>query len=613
LSGGNPIKIAVCFAAGEGNAADVVERMAAAQEMGDLHRHRLFELGTGAAAVVTSKTARGSVALQRAGSTGNLLIITGVPIVISGDLDKKLASLVEGGYEGAGRELADLEGAYAALFWDERARKLVIVTDILGMQPVYILRRPGLLLLASDMRGLTAGGGVGAEIDPLGWAAFFQTGTTFGNDTSIRGIKRLDPAGVFVYAPASDHMEHGTYWRWPQPQPKMRLEDVDTDYLAGLLEREMNAYLVHRGPCAVMLSGGFDSRLLLAMLRKMGQRPRAVVLTHEDECFGVDGLYASRVARCLRVPWERRGMDADFFSSRPYLDYLKMNEVATPSLYLFIAQLAGHLRPEMGSIWEGAFIGAFLGHFLWRGETISDYMTSEMGYPTDWAPVRKVFAPQLAEAMIESFRERLDAEKDGLGDDGFGALQFMIRHRTRNRFAPNPLKVFGNVVPAFTPGMSRAFVDFAAALPFDVRVGCGLYLKLYRERFPELARIPFCSGGHLVAPPKFALLHVLTAAANKVCENARIAGVLRKLCRRRFFRPSRLLAPVIARVQADHPDLNGAGVRDIRLAVEKDPTRQPHEARLLFYWQLWRWIMEGEMDAVRDDILGEALGGNEVL
>ena len=149
----NPIKAAVCFADGKENSAEVVARMAAAQELNPVHDHRVVSIGSGAAAVVFSKAASGNVALQRTGSNGNLLIITGVPIATRGDLDQRLVSLVDGDYRNAARELAELDGAYAALFWDHGVGKLVIVTDILGMQPLYVSRRPGVLLLASEMKG----------------------------------------------------------------------------------------------------------------------------------------------------------------------------------------------------------------------------------------------------------------------------------------------------------------------------------------------------------------------------------------------------------------------------------------------------------------------------
>ena len=599
------MKIAGILGANNIDKQQVITKMANAQKKGQLNKHEILHLdSTNKIASITTQQTNIAVKLKRKSATNNLLIISGLPITTTENLDQKLEQIVNSNYQNAAKNLTQLDGAFAALYWDNSAHKLVVVTDILGMQPLYISRSSGLLLLASEIQSIAASGLISLDINPAAWGAFATFGHSLANHTFLKNVQRVPPGSILIYDPIQDKLETKTYWQWPQPQPEIRLEDVDTTHLLELLEQNIKAYLVYHQPGTILLSGGFDSRLLLALLNKIGIKPEAVILAHEDEFFGADGIYATKIAKKLGISFQQIKSDSSFFSSTKYLDYLMMNEMTTKSLFLFISQVMQHLKPEMKIVWEGCYPGAILvpvgkqpsGGFREYLATLPMSTTSPL-----WRGIKSIFAPALAQQMYDGFLEILEAEKSQYTNDGFGVSQFIVRNRTRNRIATNPLQVYANIVPTFTPGLTKDFWSIAASLPFEVKTNFRLYRQIFQQHFPEMLTVPFVSGGKLIPSQYFSLTHELLTKADNIQSVLsqlkagrgllKILGISRNY---QFFQPCKFLGSVIAKVNPEHPELNSEQVSQIKALNETNPTRYSPERELLFYWQVWRWIIDGE-------------------
>ncbi|MCL2927438.1 MAG: hypothetical protein MGG37_05270 [Trichodesmium sp. MAG_R01] len=596
------MKLAGIF--GENCQEQTIKAMAKAQIRAQLNNSEVFKVTGGFLAKITTATGTtGNICLYRTGSTQNILIIAGLPIIINGNLEQKLNQIVELDYQNAAEALTEFDGAFAALYWDQIAGKLIIVTDILGMQPLYMARVSGRLLVASEMKAIAASRLIEVEMNPSAWGSFITFGHTLGNETALKRVQRVAPGAVLIYDPSSDRLEEKKYWHWPEPQLEKNLANVDTGQIVELLEQNIKAYLPYHQAGTILLSGGFDSRLLLAVLNKLGVYPLGIILTHEDELLGADGIYGEWVAKKLGISVRRVFSDPNFFSSQAYLDYLVTNEVATPSLFLFISQVLQHLEPSMGAVWEGCF-PTILAAKQPRGG-FSEYLALLAMSPTSpqWRAVKKVFAPPLARGIQEAFLESLEAERSRYSDDGFGVSQFIARHRTRNRTAPNPLKVYPNVVPIFTPGLTKDFWAIAAALSFEVKREFRLYKQIFQEHFPKMLTVPFVSGGKLISPQGFSLgylafkkAHQLQLALNKGKVGRGLLKVWGSLAHQRFFQSPQFLGQVIARVDTGHDDLNCDEVRLIQDFTRSNPNKLSYEQRLLFYWQVWRWVMDGKGD-----------------
>jgi hypothetical protein len=594
------MKLAGIF--GENCQEQTIKAMAEAQIRAQLNNSEIFKFTGGFLAKITTATGTtGNISLYRTASTQNILIIAGIPIIINGNLQQKLNQIVELDYQNAAEALTDLDGAFAALYWDQRAAKLVIVTDILGMQPLYMARVSGKLLVASEMKAIAASNLIDLEMNPGTWGAFVTFGHSLGNDTTLKQVQHVPPGAIVIYDPSSDRLEEKNYWHWPEPQPEKTLASVDTGQIIELLKQNIRAYLPYHQPGTILLSGGFDSRLLLALLDNLGIDAPGVILTHEDEFFGADGIYGEWIAKKVGIPVKRISSNPDFFSSATYLDYLVMNEVVTPSLFLFISQVLQHLEPSMGAVWEGCFPGAILvpvGKQPKGG--FSKYLASLEISPSSriWQTVEKIFVPSLAKQIRDEFFEKLEVEKSQYSDDGFGVSQFIVRNRTRKRIAPNPLQVYSSVVPTFTPGLTKDFWAIAGALPFEVKTEFRLYKQIFQQHFPKMLTVPFVSGGKLESPQDFSLEHLifkkahqLQLALNKVKIGRGFLKLLGVPLHQNFFYPSQFVGKVIAEIETEHPEINSDEVKHIQDLTKTNPTKVSYQQQLLFYWQVSRWLL----------------------
>jgi asparagine synthetase B (glutamine-hydrolysing) len=226
-----------------------------------------------------------NIPLFRETPGGNWLLVTGVPIVGQENLDTTLQKVVTGDYKSAYRTLAALDGAFAAVFWDNSNQKMLVVTDFLGMQPLYMFRRENICLMATDVKGITASGLLDIKMDPAGWGSFLSFGHLIGDLSLVEGIRRTKPASIYNIDGLTGSVEQTTYWHWPAAKPEMGLEDIDVASLVQMLRQDTMAYTQHTDQGTVLLSGGFDSRILLALLCEVGFSPDTLTVAHQDELF----------------------------------------------------------------------------------------------------------------------------------------------------------------------------------------------------------------------------------------------------------------------------------------------------------------------------------------
>ena len=515
---------------------------------------------------------------------GNLLVVSGTPI----DLPD-LSSIRD--YRDAMRVLPECNGAFAAVYWDETHRKLVAVTDHLGFKPLYLHRRPGELRLSSDTKAIPG------PPDLAAWGAFIALGHTIGDRTLVEGVERVRPASILVYDSDTDHLEEEHYWRWPNPK-----NAVDTDALVGALRHSVAEYARYGEPGTVLLSGGFDSRLILFLLKEAGLAAKATIVSHRDEFFDADGRFAAAIARRAGVPHTRVVSGKDFFSSHAFLDYLAASDAATPSLYLFVSQIAQFIGA--GAVWEGVVPGYTLTVPHQPPGGFAAYLAQECKGPDSeiWRAAALLFRKDVHAEMYEGFQADLRREMDRYADDGYGVSEFIVRNRMRNRTSINPYKVYENRARAFTPGMTKAYWDVAGTLSYELRRNNRFYLRLLRRHFPDALSVPVLSGNTLVRPSPWSASYyvnrLLVTAARRAAMHPRLARRLVPPGDLLFsFEPSRFLDMALLRDPEDpflDPSANLAAEGPVAKAAMK----------LLFHWRVWHWLHGGRLAEVLGPLAG---------
>jgi len=176
-------------------------------------------------------------------------------------------------YREWGREcVTRLHGMFAFVIWDMGRRQLFLARDRFGIKPLYWTRDGDRLRFASSPQALLAAGGVDTAIDPV--ALHFQFtlhGVVPAPRTILQGVRKLEPAH-WLSIDADGSTVGDSYWQLLATRPERHWSEqewVDATH-ERLREAVRKRAEVADVPVGVLLSGGLDSSLLVALLAEAG-------------------------------------------------------------------------------------------------------------------------------------------------------------------------------------------------------------------------------------------------------------------------------------------------------------------------------------------------------
>jgi asparagine synthase (glutamine-hydrolysing) len=175
------------------------------------------------------------------------------------------------GYKQWGDEILNrLNGMFGLAIWDERLRRLVLARDPFGIKPVYYKVDDSRLYFGSEMRPIRAMMANRAEIDPTAVNLFLRHRFTPSPYTVIRDIRKLAPGTKLTVQ--NGHYEVSRWYRFkPTSVRPAKSPGEAAEELLELYKRAIKRQLISDVPVGLLLSGGVDSGLLLALMNLCGQ------------------------------------------------------------------------------------------------------------------------------------------------------------------------------------------------------------------------------------------------------------------------------------------------------------------------------------------------------
>ncbi len=160
-----------------------------------------------------------------------------------------------------------LRGMFAFGLWDDRRETLFLVRDRLGVKPLCYTERDGHLAFASTVSALHAAGLVG-ELDEQALLEYLE----FGYVTDARSIYRdahKVPAATIVEW-TNGEIRSREYWQLPEPAAtKVSFEEA-VEQTEQLFLKAVEKRLFADVPVGALLSGGVDSSLVCWAIAKLG-------------------------------------------------------------------------------------------------------------------------------------------------------------------------------------------------------------------------------------------------------------------------------------------------------------------------------------------------------
>jgi len=174
------------------------------------------------------------------------------------------------GYKEWGTDVLNhLNGMFGVAIWDLQRKRLVVARDAMGIKLVYYRIADGRFTFGSEIRAILAGEQSQPEIDSTALNLFLRFRYTPSPLTLFQGIRKLAP-GTMLVLEGGKYREERWYDYTPIPFSGPREDEEAAHELLELYRGAVRRHLLSDVPVGILLSGGIDSGLLLALMNEQG-------------------------------------------------------------------------------------------------------------------------------------------------------------------------------------------------------------------------------------------------------------------------------------------------------------------------------------------------------
>lgn len=216
-------------------------------------------------------------------------------------------------YEEEGdRFFEKLNGLFSGLLIDKRQAKAFLFNDRYGLERLYWHETEDAVFFASEAKALLRVLPDLRAFDREGVAQFLAFGCTLGQATLFRGVQ-LVPGGS-LWSFQNGKCQKRKYFSpksW-ESQPILSAEAFVAEF-QETFQRILPRYFDSKSRTGIALTGGQDSRMIMACLPKMGEQPVCYTFSGENRDT-LDALLAAQIAEVCGLEHRILRIDRDFFS-----------------------------------------------------------------------------------------------------------------------------------------------------------------------------------------------------------------------------------------------------------------------------------------------------------
>jgi asparagine synthase (glutamine-hydrolysing) len=284
---------------------------------------------------------------------GALTLVTGEPLLGDGGTCQSRqadAETIRTAFRrGDLKVLAQANGVFNAVCYDAAAGVLCFAADKLGLRPLYYYVADEFVIFASAVRVLEEIDEVPKVMDIRAVTEMAGLGYALADRTPYIGIRLLRAGEILKITDATVTSEG--YWRWDWIEQSNRPEEELLTELYGRFDLAVARRVGNDSSTAAYLSGGLDSRCIVAALRKRGvgvhtfnfARPNT-----QDQIFGRE--FAAAVGAIhTEIPKQPGDLVPDYSSLMAEVWAAVNKETASPAE-----------RPNI--VWSGEGGSVALGH-----------------------------------------------------------------------------------------------------------------------------------------------------------------------------------------------------------------------------------------------------------
>lgn len=190
-------------------------------------------------------------------------------------------------------------GMFAFAIWDNKEKKMYLCRDRVGVKPLYVYHKNGVLVFASELRSIYQHPAFNDSINPDSIAYYLRYGYISSPKSIFSHIEKLKQ-GTWLIIDRKEDREIVTYWNaediYKRSNCNANNEGEFMERCETLLKESCKLRMVADVDVGVFLSGGIDSSLVTALLQTSSSKKiKTFTIGFEDRDYD-ESPYARKIA-----------------------------------------------------------------------------------------------------------------------------------------------------------------------------------------------------------------------------------------------------------------------------------------------------------------------------
>ncbi len=404
----------------------------------------------------------------------------------------------------------EADGCFVSGCIDSSEDAARLCTDPFGLHPLYYIRLYDGVVFSSSLDALIRSGVTELTLDMVGICQFVHYEHFLGNRTFFKEVKRFEQGKELSY----DMELHDSSWDWNYQLPIVEKDITESEDALPLLERSLKRAVQRRVAGAdhitCLLSGGFDSRALAAIMKKL-KLDFSTHTTYGDEGRTVDAMAAEAVSSTLEIDnhyhdlqtdyleafWRRKASLIQHETQMHTWMYKMADELPSDALNIdglggdqFLTTLKPITHDRLWKIIDGGWEGIQKSSFNWYWPNHS---------------INRIFKDQFLDSFNRNLLESHEEEFASTGGNEGNYLFFFLRNRNRRGIGCSPALMLSHQGTTMTPYYDKEFVELCLRLDERIKFRGRLHKRLIEHIDPSLSEIP--SSHDSEWPEPFAFEH----------------------------------------------------------------------------------------------------------
>jgi len=193
----------------------------------------------------------------------------------------------------------DLMGLFIIIIIEPEDGRVAIINDFMGIRPFFISQKNGNLIFGSEVWPIFESGLIEGKIDYNSLASFLYYGYNCTNGSLFVELARLSPGTITTFQ--NGHLDERSYLPDILTKKCEIKSDINkvTDDIHEMVEFNLKKLLSDNNEISFALSGGYDSRYLLAQTLSIKPDNLNIACVNYPEA---EGTLALQVSKILNVP-----------------------------------------------------------------------------------------------------------------------------------------------------------------------------------------------------------------------------------------------------------------------------------------------------------------------